>query len=324
MQVFGRAHGPRTTPEAGSARHRRGPTLAVIRVTFSCAVICASCTSATKDSPGTAPSVSVDQVTTPSSSSAPPATAPNTGNEGATTIADPCRSVIDQRLASIRTELTRLDPVPLADAVGNDGVADLSDRYYTDADELDGSAAAIGCDRPALARGVLERADELPTKGPIAASAKASIIDENAWRVARNLPPGTPPTVILNGPPIPASVTEDLSDCVAIGNGWAEVISAMTDALGGITIEDYLSLADIRSIDARDLATSNDSLGFDIPGLREAATSLTTAADELGCTDDNTAVVLLERLPALAAPSAAATVFLADQIDVALLLVLGF
>lgn len=225
----------------------------------------------------------------------------------------------------MQRELDRLAPVALETLVNDDAAADLSDAYFTDAAATDREAAAAGCGPDVLARAVLDGASGLRAGGPIAATAKSSFIDDHAWRVARSIAAGDrPPSIIVSGPALTPATARDLADCASIARRWATIMAAMSAALDGVPVDDYLALADIRSIDARDLASGNDALGFDIDGLGASAAAVNDAADRLGCTDDAIAVVLLDQLPRITTTSAAAAVFLADQIDVALLLVLGF
>ncbi len=235
-----------------------------------------------------------------------------------------CAPFAERRLTAFRAELDRLASVPLEELVTNDAAADLSDDYYVAAAQLDADAAAGGCTDAQLATAVLDRVGELRTGGPIAASAKASFVDDNAWRVARALDGGARGSIIVSGPALTPPTEADLTDCTAVAEGWRRVIAAMAAALEGVPLDEYLALSDVRSVDARNLAAASEPIGFDIPGLQATADAVSAASDRLACTDDAVAAVLLDRLPAVATESPAASIFLADQVDLALLLVLGF
>jgi hypothetical protein len=284
--------------------------------------------------PGATTSVATSAAATSASSSATTATVGSAAS-AATTIDAPgdsspdvspaCGRFADRRITAMQRELDRLAPVALEELVNDDAAADLSDGYLTASTAIDDEAGDAGCAPDELARAVLDRARALRAQGPIAASAKSSFVDDHAWRVARALRPGAfPPSLIVSGPAVARPRADQLPDCRSVARRWVTLMAAMAGALEGVDADEYLALADIRSIDARDLAAGNDALSFDIDGLREAADALDAAADDLGCTDDAIAAVLLEELPVTPEPSPAASVFLADQIDVALLLVLGF
>lgn len=235
-----------------------------------------------------------------------------------------CVRFATERLGALQAELDRLDPVPLADLVADDAAADLSDAYYLAAARLDETATEAGCPPEDLARAVLDRVGTLRAAGPVSASAKSSFVDDNAWRVSRSLAGATRGSIIVSGPALRVPVTGALTGCDAVGRAWVQVIGAMAAALEGVGPDEYLALADVRSVDARSLSTASEPIGFDIGGLPETLAVLGEASDALGCDDEGVAVELLAGLPELRVSSAAASIFLADQVDVALLLVLGF
>jgi hypothetical protein len=235
-----------------------------------------------------------------------------------------CDRFATERLAALQGELDRLDPVPLADLAADDAAADLSDGYYLAAARLDEAAGAAGCRPDDLARAVLDRAGTLRATGPVAASAKSSFIDDNAWRVSRSLAGPARGSVIVSGPAVPDPGTTTFTDCDAVGRAWVRVIEAMAAALDGVGTDEYLALADVRSVDARSLSTASEPIGFDIDGLPETLGALGDASDRLACDDEGIAAELLAGLPEVRVSSAAASIFVADQVDVALLLVLGF
>lgn len=264
----------------------------------------------------------------------PPPTLPATGPAPSTIATVPpavgtgpgpvCVRFATERLGALQRELDRLDPVPIDDLAADDAAADLSDDYYLAAARLDEAAGAAGCRPEDLARAVLDRAGTLRATGPVAASAKSSFIDDNAWRVSRSLAGPARGSVIVSGPALPAPGGGTLTDCEAVGQAWVRVIGAMAAALDGVGTDEYLALADVRSVDARSLSTASEPIGFDIDGLTGTLGAIGEASDRLACDDEGVAAELLAGLPKLRVSSAAASIFVADQVDVALLLVLGF
>jgi hypothetical protein len=236
-----------------------------------------------------------------------------------------CRSATDRHIALLQDEFKRLNPLPLDAARSDDGVAELSDDYYAAIGELEAEAASQGCDRPVFARSLLERATELTATGPIAAIARVAVVDEAAWRVARAAVVASPTTLgPVKGPSIAVTPESTVTSCGQIGRKWAEIVELMSTSLKDVPLDRYLSIADVRSIDVRDIALGDTPLQFTIAGLPEQAAALNDASDRLACDDADLAAVLLEQIVDLPSPSASATVFLADQVDVAALLVLGF
>ena len=85
-----------------------------------------------------------------------------------------CTAFAGPVLQAAQRELRRLDPLEFDSLVTDDTATDLSDGYKLLVRKVRADAVAGGCDRDALNRLLINRAELLIAHGPVAVAAKAS------------------------------------------------------------------------------------------------------------------------------------------------------
>ena len=327
-RLFGRSSVPRDATGGSGITLRNSWSVAATFLVSLSLVACSSARSGGNEKPPPtskrSPDASVDatppQVTTNDetivspSSNAPTSGAPGPG----------CAPFAAATFTIIQTELDRLAPVNLDAFIANDETGQLSDDYYRRTRDVEAAAVAAGCDRVSLARRVLEGGEGLRVNGPVAGAAKAGIVDELAWRITRSRQnDDTAPTTVAF-PEVTLVNPSLLKTCADVGAGWLPVYQAMIDALAAVPLDSYLSGDIVRSTDVREAGTTDlGSVRFAGETIERSVDALVAASDELSCSEDEIARVLVNRSAELRATSAAGIVFAADQLDLALLLITG-
>ena len=197
-------------------------------------------------------------------------------------------------------------------------IADLSEAYYTELGDLRAAALAGGCPSDKFDATVLGASPQLSARSASAAAARATALDEFAWRLSRATKPSTTPV----SRPIPVSDISELSPsttsesasdkCLQFARTELRIVQQLSDALLQRDLIDYV----------RDRVSRNAALidQLDGPTARFAAPALAVRLSRLaeehaaaGCTDPARAKVLLDGVTKIAARSPASALFLAEQ-----------
>lgn len=201
-------------------------------------------------------------------------------------------------------------------------------QIYDDAfSELRIAAARSGCAAADLARQALRRIDTVRSDGPVAVADKADIVSDLADRAGRS--------PLLIGPDAAKGALEvaliepiaplgAIETCRQLGAAWLSVYQSLLDAMDSVPLETYLNRSGVRDSDIRD-NPENDGRGlhFASRSLDTIVSTLLQRGQDISCSDDDTAVRILEGGNALVAKSATSTVFKADQLAIAQLFLTG-